>query len=95
MDTIKKEGLFNRARQLTELVLNLLKERRQTIDQMNRLKNMTQTKSRTAFKVNPFKEELTEIVPVNFLQHLEDYEQDLYQVFLIPFHFPHPKVEVV
>ena len=68
VDTIKKEGLFNRARQLTELVLNLLRERRQTIDQMNRLKNMTQTKSKTAFKVNPFKEELTEIVPADFLQ---------------------------
>ncbi len=32
--------------------------------------------------------------PVNSRQHPEDYERDLYQVFLIQFHFPHPKAEV-
>ena len=74
VDTIKKDGLFNRVRQLTQLVLDLLKERRETIDQMNKLESMSQTKSRAAFTMNIFKEELTEMVPADFL-HRFDTEQ--------------------
>jgi ATP-dependent helicase HrpA len=71
VDTIKKDGLFNRARQLTELILKLLKERRETIDQMNRMKSMSRTKSRAAFKMETYKEELTEIVPADFLKQFD------------------------
>jgi ATP-dependent helicase HrpA len=74
VETIKKEGLFNRARQLRDLVLALLKERRETIDQINRLETMSRTKTRAAFNVNPFKEELTEIVPANFLHQFDTEE---------------------
>jgi ATP-dependent helicase HrpA len=71
VDTIKKEGLFSRARQLIELVFDLLKERRATIDQMNKLESMSQTKSRAAFTMNIFKEELTEMVPADFLNRFD------------------------
>ena len=74
MDTLKKEGLVSRTRQLTELVLALLKERRETMDQMNRLKGMSRTKARTAFEIDIFREELTEIVPADFI-HQFDTEQ--------------------
>ena len=68
VDSIKKEGIFNRTRELVKLVLDLLQERRETIDQMNRLKNMTGTKKRTVPAMNTFKKELSEIVPADFLQ---------------------------
>jgi ATP-dependent helicase HrpA len=71
VDTIKKKGLFNRARQLINMVLDLLKERRETIDQMNRMKSMGRTKPRAAFEINMFKEELAEIVPAKFLQQFD------------------------
>ncbi|MFC1827354.1 DUF3418 domain-containing protein, partial [Thermodesulfobacteriota bacterium] len=71
VETVKKEGLFNRARQLTELVLDLLKERRESIDQMNKLQRMSHAKSRSTLKMNLFKEELTEIVPADFLQQFD------------------------
>ena len=65
------EGLVSRTRQLMEMVLALLKERRETMDQMNRLKGMSQTKARAAFEIDMFKEELTEIVPVDFIQKFD------------------------
>jgi ATP-dependent helicase HrpA len=71
VDTIKKKGLFIRARQLINLVLDLLKERRETIDQMNRMKSMGRTKPRAAFEMNMFKEELAEVVPAEFLQQFD------------------------
>ncbi|MFC1845216.1 DUF3418 domain-containing protein [Thermodesulfobacteriota bacterium] len=67
VDSIKKEGIFNRTIELIKLVLDLLQERRETIDQMNRMKNMTRTKKRTSSQMNIFKE-LSEIVPDDFLQ---------------------------
>jgi len=67
VDIIKKEGLFNRVRHLIKLVLDLLKERRETIDQMNRIGSVSRTKPRASFKMEVFKKELTEIVPVDFL----------------------------
>ena len=69
--TIKKEGVLNLARELLKLVLDLLKERRETIDQMNRMKKMSQTKTRTPLKMITFKEELSEIVPADFLQQFD------------------------
>jgi ATP-dependent helicase HrpA len=74
VSTLKKEGLVSRTRQLTELVLALLKERRETMDQMIRLKGMSRTKARTAFEIDIFREELTEIVPADFI-HQFDTEQ--------------------
>ncbi|MFC1845218.1 DUF3418 domain-containing protein, partial [Thermodesulfobacteriota bacterium] len=55
VDSIKKEGIFNRTIELIKLVLDLLQERRETIDQMNRMKNMTRTKKRTSSQMNIFK----------------------------------------
>ena len=68
VDTIKKEGLFNKARHLIGLVLDLLKERRETIDQMNRMGNVGRNKSKAAFEMVRFQEELAEIIPANFIQ---------------------------
>ncbi|MGW8161437.1 MAG: ATP-dependent RNA helicase HrpA, partial [Desulfobulbales bacterium] len=65
--TLKKEGLYNVTRQLIDNVLQLLKIRRQTLDQIHRIKNLMRTKSRSAINVDEFYEALHEIVPKNFL----------------------------
>ena len=71
VDSIKKEGLYNRARKLKELVLDLLKERRETIDQMNRMESISRTKTRASFTMDTFKEELTEIVSADFIHRFD------------------------
>lgn len=67
VDSVKKEGLFTQARKLINLVLDLLRERRETIDQINRIADMVRAKPRAAFKIDTFMDELTEIVPDDFL----------------------------
>ncbi len=71
VDTIKAEGLFNRARQLINLVLNLLQERRETLDHINRIKPLLRTRSRPAINLDSFRHELSEIVPVDFLRQFD------------------------
>jgi ATP-dependent helicase HrpA len=68
LDTVQKEGLFNRTRQLIDLVLELLKERRATLDQIRRINEMNRTKSRSIINMDVFREELAGIVPVDFLK---------------------------
>jgi ATP-dependent helicase HrpA len=68
VDTLKKEGLMNRARQLIDLVLQLLRERRETLDQIRRIKSMPRSKSSAISNMDLFLAELTEIVPGDFLR---------------------------
>ena len=68
VESLKKEGLYNRTRQLLDLVLQVLRERRATLDQIGRLKAMARTKSRSVISMNVFLHELTEIVPADFLK---------------------------
>jgi len=65
---LKKEGLFFRARQLIDLVLQLLRERRETLDQIRRIKAMPLKKSGAKSSMALFLHELTEIVPGDFLR---------------------------
>ncbi len=68
VDSLKKEGFFNRTRKLIDQVLQLLKDRRETLDQINRIKTMTLKKSRSAFNMDVFRYALDEIVPTDFLR---------------------------
>jgi len=68
VDTLKKEGLLIRTRQLTDLVLQLLKERRETLDEMNRISSMSRAKSGTSINMVVFRDELAQIVPTDFLK---------------------------
>ena len=70
--SLKKEGLINRARKLSDLVLQVLKERRAVLDQINRIAAMSRTKSRSVINMNIFLDELTEIVPLDFLQQFSE-----------------------
>lgn len=72
IDSIKKVGLFNLSRQLTEIIQELLKERREVLDQISRLTGMSKTKSKTDFNAAMFRNELIEIVPVDFLQQFNE-----------------------
>jgi ATP-dependent helicase HrpA len=67
IDTLKKEGLIIHARRLTDLVLQLLKEHRETLDQLNRINTMSRTKSRTGINMELFRNELAQTVPKDFL----------------------------
>jgi ATP-dependent helicase HrpA len=68
VDALKKEGLLSRSIQLRDLVLQLLKARRAALDQISRITAMTRTKSRAVIKMSVFLDELTGIVPADFLQ---------------------------
>ena len=72
VETVKKEGLFNKARGLIEMILLLLKERRATLDQINRIEAMTRTKTKSIMNMNIFRAELTGIVPVDFLKQFNE-----------------------
>jgi len=72
VDTLKKEGLFNRARQLINLVLQLLQERRETLDQINRIKGMIKSRSRSVINMKVFLDELSGIVPPDFLRQFSE-----------------------
>ncbi len=69
---LKKQGLFNRARQLIDLVLQLLQERRETLDQIQRIKTMVRTKSRAAVDTDEYLAALHDIVPADFLKQFSD-----------------------
>jgi len=71
VETIKEEGIFKRTRVLIDLVVDLLKERRATIDQMLKLENMDRVKAKTAFNVTIFRDELTGIIPPDFLEKFD------------------------
>jgi ATP-dependent helicase HrpA len=66
--SLKKEGLLLRTRQLTDMVLQLLKERRETLDQINRIRTMSRGKSRSGINMDMFLYELSHIVPNDFLR---------------------------
>ena len=66
--TLRKEGLSSRAKKLTDLVLQLLKERRSTLDQISKITTITRTKSRSAINTNLFLDELDVIVPTDFMR---------------------------
>jgi ATP-dependent helicase HrpA len=72
VDTLKREGLFNRAEQLTNLVLQLLRERREALDRISKIKAMTLTKSRSTISMDLFRNELAEIVPIDFLRQFNE-----------------------
>jgi ATP-dependent helicase HrpA len=72
LDTLKNEGLLIRTRQLTDLVLQLLKERRETLDQMNRISTISRAKSRTGINIDMFRDELTQITPKDFLRQFSE-----------------------
>ena len=68
VDTLKQEGLFKRSRVLINLVLQLLKERRTTLDQISRIETMTRSKTHSTLKMGQFRAEIAEIVPADFLR---------------------------
>ena len=72
IERLKNEGLFPRVRKLLELVLNLLRERRATLDQIGRMKKMSRAKSRAMLDVAPFDAALKEIVPAGFLKKFNE-----------------------
>ena len=72
IDSLKKAGFIYRSKQLIELVLRLLKERRATLDQINKTKSMSRSKSRSAIDMSVFLAELVEIVPADFLRQFNE-----------------------
>jgi ATP-dependent helicase HrpA len=72
IDSLKKVGLIYRSKQLIELVLQLLKERRATLDQINKIKSMSRSKSRSAIYMSVFLAELVELVPADFLRQFNE-----------------------
>jgi ATP-dependent helicase HrpA len=70
--TLKKEGLFNRAAQLINQVLQLLRERREALDRISRIKAMPLAKSHSTNSMDLFRNELAEIVPVDFLRQFNE-----------------------
>ncbi|KPK28253.1 MAG: hypothetical protein AMJ61_03110 [Desulfobacterales bacterium SG8_35_2] len=72
VDTLKKEGIFKRARGLVNLVLQLLRERRQILDQISRIQTMTRTKAGSTLNMDIFLKELHEIVPNDFLRQFNE-----------------------
>jgi len=72
VNILKEEGLFKRARGMINLVLELLKERRSTLDQIHKFETMTHTKTRSVINMNLFRSELNEIVPVDFLKKFNE-----------------------
>ena len=72
VESLKKEGLFKRTRQLIDLVLQLLQERRHTLDQINRIKETPKSRSGPVINVKSFHDELAGIVPVDFLRQFSE-----------------------
>jgi ATP-dependent helicase HrpA len=68
IDTLKKEGLLIHTRQITDQILHLLKERRETLDLLNRTMRMSQAKLARDTS-NLFVHELDQIVPKDFLRY--------------------------
>ena len=69
---MKKEGLFNRARGLINQVLQLLKERRTTLDQIGKIEGMIRNKTRSIMDMGIFRVELSAIVPFDFLRQFNE-----------------------
>jgi ATP-dependent helicase HrpA len=72
VNDLKKNGLLLRTRQLTELVLQLLKERMKTLDLINRIHTLSRTKYRTGINLEMFRSELDHIVPKDFLRQFNE-----------------------
>ncbi|KPK25140.1 MAG: hypothetical protein AMJ61_12830, partial [Desulfobacterales bacterium SG8_35_2] len=68
VDTLKQEGLFKRGKDLINQVLQLLKERRTTLDQISRIATMTRAKTFSTLNLGLFRAEMAEIVPADFLR---------------------------
>jgi ATP-dependent helicase HrpA len=71
VERVKKEGLFSLARKQRDLVLALLKERRETMDIIGKTKSMSRSKTGTAFKTEEFTGELSGIIPKDFLTRFD------------------------
>ena len=72
IDTLKNEGLFNRARGLINLALQLLKERRSTLDQIGKIEAMIRNRARSIMDIGIFRVELSAIVPFDFLRKFNE-----------------------
>jgi ATP-dependent helicase HrpA len=65
---VKQTGLFSLSRQLLDLVIDVLKERRATLDQILRIENMSAKKVHSQLDSSAFHEHLQEIMPPDFLK---------------------------
>jgi len=71
VDTLKTEGVFSRARHLINLVLQLLRERREALGIIS-MKAKAHSKFRSNINVDLFLDELTEIAPIDFLRKFSE-----------------------
>jgi ATP-dependent helicase HrpA len=71
IEKFRKEGLFARARQLTESILRLLKERREILDRITAIKSKSPAKGRPTIDVELFRAELAATVPLAFLEQFD------------------------
>ncbi len=71
IERFRKEGLFLRARQLTESVLRLLKERREVLDRIAAIKSKSSPRGRPGINVEFFRTELDATVPAAFLDQFD------------------------
>jgi len=69
---LKREGLFNRARDLINLVMQLLRERRAVLDQISRTKQLSSRKAHAVMDMDIFREALDELVPGDFLHQFDE-----------------------
>lgn len=74
VDNLKQEGLFVRARELLNLIMELLQERRTTLDLINRTADMSKSRTGSAMDTETFYAELQKIVPMDFLQNFSENE---------------------
>jgi ATP-dependent helicase HrpA len=66
---IKQTGLFNPAKKILNLVVDVLQERRATLDHINKLEKMTGKKNHLQLDFSSFRKQLQKILPQNFLKH--------------------------
>ena len=72
VESLRQEGLFNRAGKLIDLVLELLKDRRATLDLINRIEAMIRKKANSIMDMNIFRSELAGIIPADFLKQFNE-----------------------
>jgi ATP-dependent helicase HrpA len=64
--------LFNPAKKILDLVVDVLQERRATLDHISKLEKMTGKKNHLQLDFSSFRKQLQEILPQDFLKHFSN-----------------------
>jgi ATP-dependent helicase HrpA len=69
VEEVKQSGLFSKARKHIDLVLDVLQERRATLDHIYKLEKMAANKKHPSLDFDDFRHQLQTILPKDFLLH--------------------------